>query len=89
VPTEMVMARGRCAAGRFIFNLWGCRVRTEQTRYGANQSGLVCGYYFEAGKPGRPITAEEGSVFLTAQQSERAGAFLWLHFNLANAASER
>ena len=64
-------------------------MRTEQTRYGADQSGLVCGYYFEPGKPGRPITAEEGSVFLMAPQSERAGAFLWLHFNLANAASER
>ncbi len=67
----------------------GCDVETEQTRYGADKSGLVCGYYFEPGKPGRPISAEEGSLFLSTTAAIPGAGFVWLHFNLANVASER
>ena len=64
-------------------------METEQTRYGADKSGLLCGYYFEPGTPGRAIGADEGSMFLSAPAAQSGGAFLWLHFNLANVASER
>ena len=64
-------------------------METEQTRYGADKSGLLCGYYFEPGKAARAISAEEGSLFLSAPPAAAATGFLWLHFNLANVASER
>ena len=81
--SSLVVCRRRCKA-----YAWGCHVETEQTRYGDDKSGLLCGYYFEPGKPARTISAEEGSLFLGATPSS-SGGFLWLHFNLANAASVR
>src|SRR5262245_49686751 len=55
--------------------------------YGSDKDGLVCGYLFGEGGPGRPVDAETASAWLRDRQP--AGSFLWLHFNVANAAAER
>jgi len=64
--------------------------------YGADESGLICGYLFEAGQPATLVdsrTAADriGSIRQAPQPSGDATAppFLWLHFNLAHAAAVR
>jgi zinc transporter len=63
-------------------------VRTSDSRYGSEKAGLLCGYLFAPGHPGREIEADEACDALAAQQSG-SDAFLWLHFNLANQAAQR
>lgn len=55
------------------------------TTYGADPSGLICGFKFDSGGLGLAITAEE--ALLSLEQAEPETAFLWLHFNLAHTAS--
>lgn len=61
--------------------------------YGADRSGLVCGFRFSPGHPGIPIDADasiESLARITAgPHSGGGGEFLWLHFNLAHVSSER
>jgi len=61
------------------------------TAYGADMSGLICGFRFEPGVPGSPIGADEAADALRGVAGNRHGdrddAFYWLHFNLAHAAS--
>jgi len=57
-----------------------------QMTYGSDQSGLVCGYLFGRGAP-LPIEAGEAIAWLGRDTAE--DEFLWLHFNLANTASEK
>ncbi len=56
--------------------------------YGADTSGMVCGFRFTPQSEGEPVEAA-----LAAQCAASGGAsedeFLWLHFNLAHIASER
>ncbi len=54
--------------------------------YGSDSAGLVCAYVFQAMGLGTPVNADEAVAWLGA--GDQAG-FVWLHFNLANAASER
>lgn len=54
--------------------------------YGADSSGMVCGFVFSSNHAGRQVQAEEVVEWL---RSQRPGEFLWLHFNLAHSASER
>jgi zinc transporter len=55
--------------------------------YGSDRAGLVCAYVFSSGGFGTPITADEAAAWLTDQADP--SAFVWLHFNLANTASQR
>ena len=64
-------------------------METGEARYGSDKSGLLCGYHFLPGGSGRAIEADEASAILAMPATERAGEFLWLHFNLANLASQR
>jgi zinc transporter len=61
--------------------------------YGADSSGMVCGFVFSSTRAGRPVDAEEVVEWLREHEangeSKQAGEFLWLHFNLAHSASER
>lgn len=57
------------------------------TTYGSDKDGLVCGYLFAEGGPGSPVDAEAASAWL--RERRPAGSFLWLHFNVSNAAAER
>jgi zinc transporter len=55
--------------------------------YGSDQHGLICGYLFEPGAPGRPIALADAATWLS-RPSEAPG-FLWLHFNLTDATAEK
>ena len=55
--------------------------------YGSDKDGLVCGYLFAPGGPGRAVEAAAAVAWLAERQPP--GSFLWLHFNVANAAAER
>ncbi|MDE1179794.1 transporter [Paraburkholderia sp.] len=64
--------------------------------YGADRSGLVCGFAFTPGRSGTPLDTESVIEWLardlepTGRPSPaRDGEFLWLHFNLAHVSSER
>lgn len=54
--------------------------------YGSDRAGLLCAYVFQATGLGTPVNADEAVAWLGA--ADQSG-FIWLHFNLANAASER
>ena len=55
--------------------------------YGSDKDGLVCSYLFGPREAGRAIGAEEALAWLAAPLP--ADAFIWLHFNMSNAAAER
>ena len=56
-----------------------------ESMYGSDRAGLVCGYVFQPGDPGRAIESDAAAGHLAARP--RGGEFLWLHFSLTNAAS--
>ncbi len=57
--------------------------------YGSDETGLVCGYAFEPGEAGRALdSAEAVRLAKTCGPGSQAGTFLWLHFNVSNAAAE-
>ncbi len=55
--------------------------------YGSDKDGLVCSYLFAAGDRGQAIAADEAVMWLATPGAP--GAFVWLHFNVSNAAAER
>jgi zinc transporter len=57
--------------------------------YGADRSGMVCGFAFSPGAAGRPVTASDALEWLARGAESTGREFLWLHFNLANAATEK
>ena len=56
-----------------------------ESMYGSDRAGLVCGYVFQPGVPGRAIESDAAAGHLAARP--RGDEFLWLHFSLTNAAS--
>lgn len=63
------------------------RSRRASPAYGADASGLVCGYRFTPGERGAPVSAQEAIAWLAA--GDTGSDFVWLHFDLAHAAAER
>jgi zinc transporter len=57
--------------------------------YGSDPNGLICGYLFKAGERGQPISLEEALRWLAMETPAGSRDFVWLHFNLADAAAER
>lgn len=67
--------------------------------YGADSSGMVCGFLFSSTRAGQSIDAADAANWLRAHEtpgvtgatgpSGEPGEFIWLHFNLAHSASER
>lgn len=55
--------------------------------YGSDKNGLICGFVFEAGAPGRAVDLPGALDWLHA--SPAGNGFVWLHFNLADAAAEQ
>ena len=53
--------------------------------YGADPSGLIYGFAFDADGSGRPIGTSEALQWLR-QTPPQAGGFVWLHFNLSHTA---
>jgi len=63
-------------------------LQVAESTYGSDKSGVVWGYVFAPGDAGRPVTSDEAAERLAEFSVDEARGFLWLHFNLANAASE-
>jgi zinc transporter len=57
--------------------------------YGADASGLICGFHFGPDGKGAAIEAQEALAWLKAQPQSAEPGFVWLHFNLAHAATEK
>jgi zinc transporter len=59
--------------------------------YGADASGLICGFLFATGGLGKAVSADEALAWL--QPGDLANSpepgFVWLHFNLAHTAAEK
>ncbi|MEW6560595.1 MAG: hypothetical protein AB1412_10430 [Pseudomonadota bacterium] len=56
--------------------------------YSSNQSGLICGYLFDAEGRGQPLELNEAARWLH-EEKPQDDAFVWLHFNAANVSSEK
>ena len=56
------------------------------SNYGSDKAGIVCGYAFGPGRPGREIDSVAAAQWLAHPPGDE---FIWLHFNLSNSASER
>jgi len=57
-------------------------------RYGSDPNGLICGYLFASGAAGVPIALAGALAWLADEACAGAGDFIWLHFNLSDAAAE-
>jgi zinc transporter len=66
----------------------GEAMQTVTLPYGSDQTGLVCGFLFDADAQGRPIESKQAEEWLAARE-QHPGQFIWLHLNLANTASEK
>ena len=55
--------------------------------YGTDSSGLICGFRFGADGRGQAVSAEQAVAWLDREAV--AEGFVWLHFNLAHAVTER
>jgi len=62
---------------------------TLASSYGSDRNGLICGYLFLADAPGRPVSLDEALTWLAAAPVQGGREFVWLHFNLADAAAEQ
>ncbi len=64
--------------------------RTTST-YGADASGLICGFLFDDGGEGKPLSTDEALLWLRqdALATAQSPGFVWLHFNLAHIAAEK
>jgi zinc transporter len=58
--------------------------------YGSDQAGMVCGYVFGRTPDGKAVPLDTGQACLWLKNREQhPGEFVWLHYNLANTASEK
>jgi zinc transporter len=56
--------------------------------YGADEHGVICGYLFSDGQPGRPIATSEALAWLRADAAGSDESFVWLHVNLSHSAAQ-
>jgi zinc transporter len=59
-------------------------VNAPTPTYGADPSGLICGYLIDAESGGASIDGDAAARRLASPEVTGAGNFLWLHFNLAH-----
>jgi zinc transporter len=57
--------------------------------YGADASGLICGFQFGEDGRGLPVDAAQALQWLAQPMDSAQGGFLWLHFNLTHGATEK
>jgi zinc transporter len=58
--------------------------------YGSDQSGLVCGYLFGRSPDGKGLPlATDAAIGWLSSREQWPQEFIWLHYNLANTASEK
>src|SRR5262245_35044851 len=58
-----------------------------ESMYGSDKAGLVWAYCFAPDEPGTPLTSDAAARWLV-ERDPASRSFAWLHFSLANAASE-
>lgn len=61
---------------------------TAPVSYGADQTGLISGFLFEPEGAIRSVTGEEAARWLASAPDED-DRFVWLHFNMAHAMTEK
>jgi zinc transporter len=59
------------------------------SNYGADPSGLICGFLFGANGAGVPVDGPTALHWLNQADEGPASGFVWLHFNLAHSAAEK
>ena len=64
-------------------------MQIDHLSYGSDLSGLICGYVFVQGQAGQVIHTPEALAWLKKSPAGQENAFVWLHFNLSNAAAEK
>jgi zinc transporter len=64
-------------------------VITVAPPYGSDRSGLIAGFLFQPDHSGQPLDSAAAAAWLQGATPADAQGFAWLHFNLANAATER
>lgn len=57
--------------------------------YGSDRSGLISGFLFRPGASGEAMDTQAAAAWLQGGGPAPQDGFAWLHFNLANAATER
>ena len=57
--------------------------------YGSDPNGLICGHLLLVDAPGRPVSLDEALRWLAVAPAAGKRDFVWLHFNLADAAAEQ
>ena len=57
--------------------------------YGADASGLICGFRFGSSGQGVALSATEALLWLQPEGLTQQLGFVWLHFNLAHSAAEK
>lgn len=60
---------------------------SSAANYGADSSGLICGFQFGSDGLGLPIDAQQALDWMAAVGVSEG--FVWLHFNLARAMTEK
>jgi zinc transporter len=63
----------------------------SSSNYGADASGLICGFQFGASGQGTALSADAALLWLSQERPTHMDeqGFVWLHFNLAHAAAEK
>ncbi len=69
-------------------------VTLTPSNYGADSSGLICGFIFASNGHGSPVDANQALEWLEGADKEgqanaRDATFIWLHFNLAQTAGQK
>lgn len=64
-------------------------LKNADVSYGSDSSGLICGYLFAPGQPGRPIDSASAKRWMDAAGDVHTSEFVWLHFSLSNVNSTR
>jgi zinc transporter len=57
--------------------------------YGADASGLICGFHFGPDGSGLAIGTEQALEWLADDAADGNAGFVWLHFNLAHSATDK
>jgi len=65
------------------------RLDPIESTYGSDKNGLVCAYQLLPGAPAVPLDSSGLSAWLALAADPGSSSFVWLHFSLSNAASER
>jgi zinc transporter len=58
------------------------------THFGVKPHGLICGYLFTPEGYGQPINLAKAIEWLEAPQAGPPAAFIWMHFDLADASAQ-